>query len=97
MIDPNEMTGRRFLIVGGLGALLACGSLAYAQQIFVGGGGGSRMRPRFATDADFDGSFLYCRGFYRSVRAENGGHFSCSAWWRHCSRHQLYEGVDGKR
>jgi len=67
------MTGRRLFITGGLGLLLACGSLAYAQQIFVGGGGGSRMRPRFATDADFDGSFLYCRGFYRSVRGENGG------------------------
>ena len=47
--------------------------MAYAQRIFVGGGGGSRFRPRFATEQDFDGSFLYCRGFYRSVRGEGGG------------------------
>jgi hypothetical protein len=67
------MTGRRMIVIGGVAALLACGSLAYAQRIFVGGGGGSRFRPRFAKSADFDGSFLYCRGFYRSVRGEGGG------------------------
>ena len=66
------MPGRRLLVVAGL-AILTFGSLAYAQRIFVGGGGGSRFRPRFATEADFDGSFLYCRGFYRSVRGEMGG------------------------
>lgn len=54
-------------------ALLAFGSLVSAQRIFVGGGGNSRFRPRFATPDDFDGSFLYCRGFYRSVRGEAGG------------------------
>ena len=62
----------RLIVVAGCVALLF-GSLAYAQRIFVGGGGGSRFRPRFATEADFDGSFLYCRGFYRSVRGEMGG------------------------
>ena len=67
------MTGRRLLITGGLSVLLACGPLVYAQRIFVGGGGNSRFRPRFATNGDFDGSFLYCRGFYRSVRGEGGG------------------------
>ena len=51
----------------------AFGSLAYAQRIFVGGGRGSSSRPRFATEADFDGSFIYCRGFYRSVRGEPSG------------------------
>jgi uncharacterized protein DUF4159 len=66
------MTRRRILIVGGL-VLLAFGSLAYAQRIFVGGGGRSRFRPNFATLEDFDGSFLYCRGFYRSNRGEAGG------------------------
>ena len=66
------MMSRRILIVGGL-ALLAFGSLAYAQRIFVGGGGRSRFNPNFATLADFDGSFIYCRGFYRSVRGEDGG------------------------
>lgn len=66
------MSARRLLVVAGL-AVLTFGSLAYAQRIFVGGGGGSRFRPRFAAEADFDGSFLYCRGFYRSVRGEMGG------------------------
>jgi hypothetical protein len=67
------MTARRLLTTGGVVAILALASIAYAQRIFVGGGGGSRFRPRFATSADFDGSFLYCRGFYRSVRGEGGG------------------------
>ena len=66
------MPGRRLLVFAGL-AVLTFGSLAYAQRIYVGGGGGSRFRPRFATEGDFDGSFLYCRGFYRSVRGEMGG------------------------
>jgi len=64
------MARRRLLAIGGL-ALLAFGSLAYAQRIFVGGG--FRMRPRVATVGDFDGSFLYCRGVYRSVWGEAGG------------------------
>lgn len=66
------MARRSILVVGGL-VLLAFGSLGYAQSIFVGGGGRSRFRPRFATLEDFDGSFLYCRGFYRSARGEAGG------------------------
>ena len=66
------MPGRRLFVIAGL-AVLTFGSLAYAQRIYVGGGGGSRFRPRFATEGDFDGSFLYCRGFYRSVRGEMGG------------------------
>jgi hypothetical protein len=66
------MPRRRILVLGGI-ALLVFGSLASAQRIFVGGGGNSRFRPRFGTSGDFDGSFLYCRGFYRSIRGENGG------------------------
>jgi hypothetical protein len=66
------MSRRRLLVTGGL-VLLAFASLAYAQRIFVGGGGRSRFRPRFATVQDFDGSFLYCRGFYQSDRGEAGG------------------------
>jgi len=69
------MAARRLLVIvtviGGLA--LAIASLAYAQQIFVGGGGRFRFNGRFATLEDFDGSFLYCRGFYRSVRGEAGG------------------------
>jgi hypothetical protein len=69
------MARRRFLTIGVIGglALLALGSLVSAQRIFVGGGGGSRFNPNFATLEDFDGSFLYCRVFYRSVRGEEGG------------------------
>ena len=66
------MAARRIILLGGL-ALLVIASLAYAQQIFVGGGGRFRFNGRFATLEDFDGSFLYCRGFYRSVRGEAGG------------------------
>ena len=47
--------------------------VAFAQRIWVGGGGFYREPPKWATPADFDGSFLYCRGFYRSVAREAGG------------------------
>src|SRR4029079_16815966 len=65
------MAARRLLLIGGFAPAMA--SLACAQQIFVGGGGRFRFNGRFATLGDFDGSFLYCRGFYRSVRGEAGG------------------------
>ena len=78
--DCRQVARRRILIIGGL-VLLAFGSLAYAQRIFVGGGGRSRFRPNFATLEDFDGSFIYCRGFYRSVRGEAGGQ-GWSTWER---------------
>jgi hypothetical protein len=61
-------------------ALVAAGvSLAYAQQIWVGGGfgRGGRMAPHWAKPGDFDGSFLYCRGYYEQVRYEDGG----MGWW----------------
>jgi hypothetical protein len=45
----------------------------HGQQIWVGGGRFSRVRPAFATLADFDGSFVYCRGFFESVRREPSG------------------------
>jgi hypothetical protein len=67
------MAARRLLVIVIGGLALAIASLAYAQQIFVGGGGRFRFNGRFATLEDFDGSFLYCRGFYRSVRGEAGG------------------------
>jgi hypothetical protein len=66
------MPHRRLLVVAGL-VVLTFGSLAYAQRIFVGGGRGAASRPRFATEADFDGSFIYCRGFFQSVRREPSG------------------------
>jgi hypothetical protein len=45
-------------------------------RIWVGGGGYgrfSREAPKWATRADFDGRFNYCRGFYTSNRYEDGG------------------------
>src|SRR5580765_809126 len=66
------MTRRRRLTIGGL-LLFAFATLVLAQRIFVGGGGRFRFNGRFATVEDFDGSFIYCRGFYRSVRGEAGG------------------------
>ena len=47
--------------------------MVWAQRIWVGGGGFSRMAARFAQPEDFDGSFMYCRGAYRSARREPGG------------------------
>jgi hypothetical protein len=35
------------------------------------------MSPRWAKPADFDGSFLYCRGYFDQVRYEDGG----MGWW----------------
>src|SRR5947208_16006709 len=51
------------------------GSAVFAQQIMTGGryGGYNRLPPRFATLDDFDGSWMYCRGYYRSVYREDGG------------------------
>jgi hypothetical protein len=54
--------------------LLAASAAAFAQQIWVGGwGGGRRYPPRWPTAADFDGRFVYCRGFYTSVWREPSG------------------------
>jgi hypothetical protein len=65
-------------------ALIVCGlglaTLASAQRIWVGPGGSggiSRMSPKWAKLSDFDGTFVYCRGFYDSVRYEDGG----MGWW----------------
>jgi hypothetical protein len=62
---------RRWLICG-TGAVLLAASVAAAQQIWVGGGRGSFMRPRFPTLEDFDGRFMYCRVFFRG-RGRGGG------------------------
>jgi len=56
----------------GVGLLAAaCGTAAFAQDIWVGGGRFSRQSARFAEVDDFDGSFLYCRAFY--ANAGRGG------------------------
>jgi hypothetical protein len=56
-------------------AMVAAASAVFAQRIWVGGPGGgfNRVPPKWATPADFDGSFVYCRGFYNSVRYEQSG------------------------
>jgi hypothetical protein len=55
----------------GLGTVLLCTALVQAQEIWVGGGF-NRFTARFAKPADFDGSFLYCRGFYGAGRGGGG-------------------------
>src|SRR5262245_46965737 len=52
---------------------LAATSILYAQQIWVGGGGFSTMAPRFPKLEDFDGGFMYCRGYYESRWREASG------------------------
>jgi uncharacterized protein DUF4159 len=56
-------------------AVFAVASAGFAQRIWVGGPGGgfNRVPPKWATSADFDGSFVYCRGFFNSVRYEQSG------------------------
>jgi hypothetical protein len=60
---------QRIMIAAVCAALLAAGS-AYAQ-IWVGGGRG--YPPKWPHRVDFDGSWVYCRGFYTSVRREASG------------------------
>src|SRR5262245_10543720 len=66
MFRPRLAVWMALIVLGGV-------SGAIAQQIWVGGGGYGRYAPRWAKSTDFDGSFLYCRGFYQSVRREPGG------------------------
>ena len=51
----------------------AAASVAFAQRIWTGGGRFYREPPKWVKEADFDGSFLYCRGFYNAVTFEQGG------------------------
>ena len=49
-------------------------TIAFAQQIWIGNSyGRGRTPPRWATAADFDGSWVFCRGFYSSVRRFRSG------------------------
>jgi len=69
------MRSRPVLIVLATIIVMAAASLVLAQRIWVGGPGGgfNRVPPKWATPADFDGSFVYCRGFYNSVHYEQSG------------------------
>lgn len=75
MLAPplKGLTTRRLLTALSVGVLLTVGSAVFAQRIWVGGGRFYRVPPKWATTRDFDGSFLYCRGHYTSVRREYGG------------------------
>ena len=58
--------------VSSLVAFLVLIAIAAASaQVWVGGGRG--YPPRWPELSDFDGSFVYCRGFYTSVRREQSG------------------------
>ena len=45
-----------------------------AQQIWVGNGGSDRVPPKWATAPDFDGAFVFCRGFYTAGRRMQSGY-----------------------
>jgi hypothetical protein len=67
---------RRRLTAAFCAAIVVAATAAFAQRIWVGGPGrgyGYGFPPKWAKLADFDGSFLYCRGFYRSRYREAGG------------------------
>ncbi|MQA31326.1 MAG: DUF4159 domain-containing protein [Luteitalea sp.] len=67
---------RRLVIFAMCAVFVAAAPIAYAQRIWVGGGrfgGFNRMPPKWASESDFDGSFIYCRGFYTSRYREQGG------------------------
>ena len=75
----TRLRWRRLTLVGIVVAALAGATAASAQRIWVGPGVGgfTRMAPKWAKLSDFDGTFLYCRGYYESVRYEDGG----TGWW----------------
>jgi hypothetical protein len=60
----------RPLVAAALSAACLAAATASAQ-IWIGGGRG--YPARWPSLSDFDGSFVYCRGFYRSVRREESG------------------------
>jgi Domain of unknown function (DUF4159) len=60
----------RRVVLGCLIAGIAAWSV-YAQQIWVGGGRG--YPARWPKASDFDGSWIYCRGYFTPVRREPSG------------------------
>ncbi len=59
------------LVAALLTASVVTASVLHAQNILRGGRRG--LAPRFATASDFDGSFTYCRAFYRSIMSTGSG------------------------
>jgi hypothetical protein len=68
---------RRLTAAAMLATALALATLVSAQRIMVAPGRFIRAPAKWAKADDFDGSFMYCRGFYTSVRREAGG----MGWW----------------
>jgi len=69
-----QMARRRPILTGLVVALVTAGAtLAWAQQIWVGGGRGWGRNPRWAQVDDFDGQFMYCRAFFTSRWREPSG------------------------
>lgn len=60
-------TYRRLIVCQSVAVFLA-GATGLAQRIWAGGYGRWRTPPKWAALEDFDGSFIYCRGFYTSDR-----------------------------
>lgn len=82
MRRPHQTPGgRRRAVVATIAALVAGLSFAYAQQqrIWVNPGLGDfrQVPPKWVKADDFDGSFMYCRGYFEQVRYEDGG----MGWW----------------
>jgi hypothetical protein len=67
------LTKRTRLTAATLVAVSVAATSLFAQQIWVGGGGWGRFPPRWAKIEHFDGSFLYCRGFFTSRWREQSG------------------------
>jgi hypothetical protein len=65
MADRRSRTLRRIVVAVLIGVSLFGASLVHAQYILRGGRRG--LAPRWAKAGDFDGSFMYCRAYYRSV------------------------------
>jgi len=66
-------SSRRLFTALVVGVLVTVASAVFAQRIWVGGGRFYRTPPKMATPEDFDGSFLYCRGFFTGRHFESGG------------------------
>jgi hypothetical protein len=66
----KDRAARKSRIAAAIAVAVVCAvSIAYAQQIWVGGG--FRMSTKWATESDFDGRFLFCRAAYTG--GWNGG------------------------
>jgi hypothetical protein len=64
---------RRRIAIALFAGSLAAASVAWAQRIWVGGGRFWRTPPKWATRSNFDGEYVFCRGFFTSSRREAGG------------------------